>query len=216
MPRRVKQTKKTRVAKTPIVAPEHSQKWFRLGESYSSFMMGIIVVVIAILFLGSLAKLRHVQQVTSTSIVNQTAVEKALDETQGQHTTPSQSNMKAYTVQEGDSLWSIAEKVYNSGYNWVDIAKANNLGNPDVLFAGTTLTLPQVTPAPQTVTPTPTPVASGTAIKTTTYIVVSGDTLWDIAVRAYADGYRWTDIAKANNLANPDLIFSGNILKLPR
>ncbi|PIZ97158.1 MAG: lectin, partial [Candidatus Levybacteria bacterium CG_4_10_14_0_2_um_filter_35_8] len=38
----------------------------------------------------------------------------------------------------------------------------------------------------------------------------------NIAVRAYGDGYRWVDIARANGLENPDLIFSGNVLKIPR
>ncbi|MGA2968080.1 MAG: LysM peptidoglycan-binding domain-containing protein, partial [Candidatus Levyibacteriota bacterium] len=49
-----------------------------------------------------------------------------------------------------------------------------------------------------------------------TYTVKSGDYLWSIAIRAYGDGYQWVKIAKANNLTNPDLIFSGNVLQLPR
>ena len=49
-----------------------------------------------------------------------------------------------------------------------------------------------------------------------TYTVVEGDSLWDIAVRSYGDGYQWVKIAKANNLANPDLIYPGNVFKIPR
>lgn len=227
MPRKTAQSRRGRPRKQQVAAsvvqPQPSQKWFRWGESYTSLMMGIIVVIIAFLFVGSLAKLRHTQQVTSTSIVNTTAVEKALDETQKvDKTTLSVPSQKVYVVQAGDDLWSISEKFYNSGYNWVDIAKANKLDNPGTLFAGTELIIPNVTPAPTAqmqqaqVTPTPTPVTGEHAIKGNTYTVQAGDTLWDIAVRAYADGYRWNDIAKANNLSEPDLIFSGNILKLPR
>ena len=53
-------------------------------------------------------------------------------------------------------------------------------------------------------------------ITANTYTVVRGDNLWNIAVRAYGDGFKWTEIAKANNLANPSLIHSGNVFKLPR
>ncbi len=216
MPRKtqIKNKRRNKDVSEPI---QHSTKWFRWGESYTSFMMGIIVVIIAFLFVGSLAKLRHTQQISATNTVNTSAVTKALDETQGTQTKMSATTQKEYVIQPGDDLWSISEKFYNSGYNWVDIAKTNNLDNPDVLFAGNKLIIPaikQPTVAQQTSAVVPTP--DDNEIKTTSYTVQSGDSLWDIAVRAYADGYRWTDIAKANNLANPDLIFSGNILTLPR
>lgn len=48
------------------------------------------------------------------------------------------------------------------------------------------------------------------------YTVTSGEYLWEIAVRAYGDGYKWVDIARANNLNNPDVIHVGNKLVLPR
>lgn len=48
-----------------------------------------------------------------------------------------------------------------------------------------------------------------------TYTVVRGDNLWDIAVEMYGDGYRWTDIAEANDLANPGIIHAGNVLVIP-
>lgn len=53
-------------------------------------------------------------------------------------------------------------------------------------------------------------------IKGASYTVVQGDNLWNIAVRAYGDGYKWVEIAKANKLANPDLIHAGNKFVLPR
>jgi len=40
--------------------------------------------------------------------------------------------------------------------------------------------------------------------------------LWKIAEREYGDGFKWVEIAKLNNLKNPDLIEKGQILKLPQ
>ena len=58
---------------------------------------------------------------------------------------------KMYTVQSGDYLWRIAEKIYGSGYNWVDLANANHLQNPGVIYAGTKLIVPNVAPKMPTV-----------------------------------------------------------------
>ena len=81
------------------------------------------------------------------------------------------------------------------------------------------------TPEP-TVEPTPEPVVAEVISETTeeaplevtgdTYTVQHGDNLWDIAVAAYGDGYRWTDIAEANDLVNPGVIHAGNVFTLPR
>lgn len=48
-----------------------------------------------------------------------------------------------YTVQKGDTLWAIAQARYNNPYRWVDIARANNLKNPDLIYVDATLNLPQ-------------------------------------------------------------------------
>lgn len=48
-----------------------------------------------------------------------------------------------YVVKEGESLWSIAVKVYGDGYRWPEIAKVNNLWYPDWITAGTTIVLPK-------------------------------------------------------------------------
>lgn len=119
-----------------------------------------------------------------------------------------------YTVKEGDNLWKIAEVIYDSGYNWVDIARENKLVNPDGLRVGQELTIPKA----EVIRPELAQVKEsfGESISGEQYTVVKGDHLWGIAVRAYGDGYRWVEIARVNNLANPDLIHPGNILTLPR
>jgi tetratricopeptide (TPR) repeat protein len=47
-----------------------------------------------------------------------------------------------YIVKKGDSLWSIAAKIYGSPTSWKDIAKVNNLKPPYSLHTGQTLSLP--------------------------------------------------------------------------
>lgn len=143
-----------------------------------------------------------------------------------------------YTVQKNDDLWNIAQKEYGSGYSWVAIAKANNITHPGVIFAGNKLIIPSVTPIivnnnpiavassptqpipampTKKIIPTTMPSISQTiTITGSEYVVKKGDSLWNIAVRSYGDGYKWVLIAKANNLANPGAIFSGNSLHIPR
>lgn len=47
-----------------------------------------------------------------------------------------------YTVQRGDSLWKIAERYYGNGAEYMKIARANNIANPDHIEPGWTLTIP--------------------------------------------------------------------------
>ena len=44
-----------------------------------------------------------------------------------------------YTVQAGDTLFSIAQRF---GVSLDDVIEANNISNPDVIFEGETLTIP--------------------------------------------------------------------------
>lgn len=48
------------------------------------------------------------------------------------------------------------------------------------------------------------------------YVVKKGDSLWKIAEMKYNDGYKWSQIAKENNLKNPGSIEIGQKLVLPK
>lgn len=204
-------TKKTRkvIRKTsvksvkPVRATSGILSQIKWGESYTSLFLGAVVVVVAFVLIFSLIKSRNVTK-TQTSSTSTVANEQVM-----QNAVP-----KTYTVKFGDYLWSIAEKIYGSGYNWVDLADANKLENPGVLYAGTKLIVPDV--KQRMITVQNNPIENQNPITGTSYTVVKGDYLWSIAVRAYGDGYKWTEIAKVNDLANPSMIFSGNVLKLPR
>ena len=155
--------------------------------------------------------------------------------------TEDESVSNTYTVQEGEDLWTISEKVYGTGYNWPEIASANNLENPSEIEAGQELVIPNLqtedgqtptialtdeptatlSPVPTVIEEIPTPTEmeateDADAIAGNSYTVVQGDSLWHIAVRAYGDGYKWVEIAQENNLENPDLIHPGNVFVLPQ
>jgi nucleoid-associated protein YgaU len=192
---------------------------FNFSRSYTSLAYGVITVIV--LFALVFAGFRVFTQ-NNTPEISQDAVNTA-----------DQTDENMYVVQDGETLWSISEKVYNDGFRWKEIADANKLTDPNNLEAGTKLNIPEkesfaqesnptaeVTAVPTLEAVTPT-VAQQQAqptqatISGTQYTVHAGDTLWDISMRVYGTGYRWSEIATANALANPDLIFTGTTLKLP-
>ncbi|MFH1561376.1 MAG: LysM peptidoglycan-binding domain-containing protein [Patescibacteria group bacterium] len=117
-----------------------------------------------------------------------------------------------YIVANGDNLWSIAEKFYQSGYNWVDIAKENGLSNADVLLVDQKLRIPDV--------PIRQPTIDSVEISITgdAYTVQKGDSLSSIAKAAYGSGVNWPKIWGTNRdkIGNPNLIFAGTEIRIPR
>ena len=47
-----------------------------------------------------------------------------------------------------------------------------------------------------------------------THTVVKGDTLWAIAKKYLGDGAKYTELAKLNNMSNPNIIKAGQVIKL--
>lgn len=180
------------------------------AESTISLFLGIVVVVVVGILLFNYFRKLATGGKPANLLQKEAEVGEILKEGASQESSPETSLPRKYTVKEGDNLWKISENFYSSGYNWVDIAQENNLKNSDMILVGQELTIPNVPSKTPTVTKKPGTISNGQ------YTVVAGDSLWKISVRAYQDGYKWPEIAKANNLANPDLIYSGNILTIPR
>ena len=61
-----------------------------------------------------------------------------------------------WRVATGDCLWNIAKTVYNNPYRYTEIAKANGISNPNLIYPGQLFVLPGIT-TPSSVTPAPSP-----------------------------------------------------------
>ena len=87
-----------------------------------------------------------------------------------------------YTVQEGDTLSSIAKRY---GVSVKELEKINGLADSNLIYPGEVLKI---------------------------YIVMSGDTLSSIAIKFHTTV---DELVKLNDISNPNLIYPGEIIKVP-
>lgn len=102
----------------------------------------------------------------------------------------------SYIVRSGDTLWAIARR-YSTTV--AEIVGINELKNPNLIYVGQMLKI--------------IPGQTGDGIASVQTVTVRrGDTLWDIAQRY---GVAVSAIAELNHIQNPNLIYSGQVLKIP-
>jgi LysM repeat protein len=118
----------------------------------------------------------------------------------------------SYVVRHGDHLSGIA---YRHGVSVNSIVRANAIMNANRIFAGQRLAIPCGAPShapkphPRPVHPAPAhPAGDGGCY----YVVHKGDTLAKIALRFRV---KLWEIVKANNIANPNVIWVGQRLYIP-
>lgn len=219
--------KKVTKSQAPISNPsllDRMESEVESNQSRVSMVLGgLIVLVVGVLIFNYFNKPSNKPEITpgaeQTARDNDVAPEKLPGK---------------YTVKDGDTLFMIAQKYYQDGYKFEEIAKANSLTSVDVITAGQVLEIPKlaVTSAPEPATPVattapapeaakaPVPIVTmsyGEPISGNTYTVVEGDWLSTIAARAYGgDIMAYSKLAAANNITNPDLIEPGMVLTIPR
>lgn len=179
---------------------------------------------------NTLAHLNDIQNVNRIYVgqrllVRQSAPVNNHNTTTTTTTTPNQNHtvapvnnnntVKTYTVKSGDTLSAIANRF---GMNYIQLAQINNIRNVNRIYVGQTLRLQaqvnnstvsqpvhnntnNVKPAPA-----PTPTTNNAA-----YTVKSGDTLSGIASRF---GVSYEQLARLNNIANPNRIYVGQVLRV--
>lgn len=103
--------------------------------------------------------------------------------------------LATYLIQPGDTLSGIA---MSTGISIERLISFNSIKNPDVIIAGQTISLTGAAPSGQS--------------NAMQYTVKEGDTLWTIA---QANGASVESLIQTNNLANPDQLSVGQVLRLP-
>lgn len=185
-----------------------SKNFLKSSEEVVSMFLGLLIVIILVGLIFNFVQKRR-GTINLPGISTSTVKEGDLKPSSISENNESQN--KNYEVVRGDSLWKIAEKEYGDGNKWVNIAKENKLTNPRVLMIGQKLILPKNDPtkiAEKQLTNT---------INSGEYTVERGDSLWKIAVRAYSDGNKWTEIWNSNKnlIGNPNKIYKGTKLVIP-
>ncbi|KXT77976.1 LysM peptidoglycan-binding domain-containing protein [Streptococcus sp. DD13] len=116
-----------------------------------------------------------------------------------------QANADTYTIQSGDSFYSIAESF---GLDPVQLAADNGMTIYDVITPGQQLSVPGVAQVPEA----PKPTAAVATTSQASYQVKAGDSFSSIAAAYGVDMYQ---LASANHLGIDALIIEGQSLVIP-
>jgi polysaccharide biosynthesis protein PslG len=150
-------------------------------------------------------------EVTEEPEVTETPAEEVTEEAEEatEEPEPTETETPAsgqtYVVQPGDNLYRIAIQF---GTTISELAAANGITNPRLIFTGQTLIIPDGGGSGGLVTPEPTePPTSGE-----TYTIAPGDNLYRIAIRF---GTTVSELVALNDISNPNIIYSGRVLRIP-
>lgn len=128
---------------------------------------------------------------------------------------------KSHTIAAGESLSSICAKYYGDRSLVKDLAKYNNLSNPDIVRSGDALRIPTI----QTLAG-PSAIAKAQATNTEkpaktaapkSYTIQGGDTLSTIAAKLMGSAGQWEALYEFNKdvLEDPETIIAGTVIKIP-
>ena len=175
------------------VAQKLSQDGYATDPYYSSSLI-------------SLVKTYDLTQLDSIAIANTPVITNKSNYTQTNNGASTTATATYYTVQSGDTLSGIAVE-YNT--TTATLTSLNNLSNPNLIYVGQRLLVKSASTSTATSTASATSTSSTTSA--TTYTVKSGDTLSSIASSHNTTTAALTSL---NSLANPNLIYVGQVLKL--
>lgn len=128
---------------------------------------------------------------------------------------PDTTEYKTYTVQSGDSWWSIACKELQSGTRMNELAKLNNRTTKDIIHPGMVLMLPEKKEEFINTENSKKPVIKPDTSLYSIYEVVPGDSWWKIAATKMHDGTKMHELAKYNGRNTMSTLYAGEKIKIP-
>lgn len=149
------------MAKSQKNVPEATQdEGEQLSESYISIGLGLLVVIVVGILLYNFFQQKNTETTEESTEISEDITEEA---------TTTAKPGGTYKVVEGDTLWSISEKSYGTGFEWERIAKENNVTSDIQLVVDQELRIPVIPPdasllAVASTQPTTSPEAVATAV----------------------------------------------------
>lgn len=195
-------------------------------------MGGLLAAVIA-LFSPAAAFATAVPTSAPVASASITSVAAAVDESEAHIAIEAGPE---YVVQASDTLYRIAESTLGDRGRWTDIAQLNygivqadggSLDSSHWVQEGWVLTLPADAVVAAAAASAVEAAAAAETVTQITYeqqVIVSGDTLWDIAQDRLGDGNRYPEIFEASKstiqpdgrtLTDPDWIYPGWTVQIP-
>lgn len=145
-------------------------------------------------------------------------------------TSPSAQTLATHEVQPRESMMAIARRYYGDGKLAKQLARFNNIDDPDTVRAGAKLRLPTYEQLTGRSAPTGTPnvpaaptrtasnETTSPALRTTTYTIKPGETLSQIASKVMGSSKKWEELYSMNVdvIDDPDNVKAGTVLKVPK
>lgn len=90
-------------------------------------------------------ELKRYKQYSAKKVIVQTSSNGTISATTSQNSSRenNKQTITSYTVVSGDTLWHIAKRFLGDGNRYNEIANLNNISNPDKIYIGQVLKIPQ-------------------------------------------------------------------------
>ncbi len=121
----------------------------------------------------------------------------------------SKSGYTSYTIQKGDTYWTISQKY---GISLNDLLVANNAINNSALFIGDVIQIPSSSGGESSGGSSDNTSTNTPSVTHKTHTVTSGDTLWNIAIKY---GIPFQELLDSNSLTESSYIYNGMKLSIP-